>query len=134
MKVYTESFTLKTRGPIDVIDITGRVQDIVTKSGIRNGIAHIFAPHTTGIIILNEYEPGLLNDLKKVLESLVPSTGEYQHPSNAHAHLRSILMPPDRCVPVINGRLALGIWQSILFVETDLYPRTRTIMVTVIGE
>jgi len=134
LKVYTESFTFKTRGPIDIIDITDKVEDIVRRSGIRNGVAHIFAPHATGIVVLTEHEEGLLDDLRDLLEKLVPSEGSYRHPSNPHSHLRSVLLPPDKTVPVINGRLSLGTWQSIMFVETDIYPRTRTIIVTVIGE
>jgi len=134
VRVYTESFSFKTRGPIDIIDITGNVQKIVTKSQIKNGIAHIFAPHATGIIVLTENEENLLDDIRRLLEDLVPEGGNYAHPSNAHAHLRSLLLPPDKTVPVVDGRLALGTWQSIMFIETDIYPRTRTVIVTVMGE
>jgi len=134
LKIYTETFTFKTRGPIDIIDITDNVQRIVTKSQIKNGIAHIFAPHATGIIILTENEPNLLNDIRNILEKLIPEKGDYGHPSNAHAHLRSVFLPPDKTVPIIDGKLALGTWQSIAFVETDIYPRTRTIIVTIMGE
>jgi len=134
LKVYTEAFTFKTRGPIDLIDITDIVQKVVVKSQIKNGIAHIFAPHATGIVILTENEPNLLDDIRNLLEKLVPERGNYGHPSNAHAHLRSVLLPPDKTIPIVDGKLALGTWQSIMFVETDIYPRTRTIIVTVMGE
>lgn len=119
---------------MDIINITNKVATIVARSGIKNGIAHIFAPHATGIIAITEYEEGLLEDIKTILEKLIPSSADYRHPSNAHAHLRSLFLSPEKTVPVIGGKLGLGTWQSIMFIETDIYPRTRTIVVNVIGE
>ena len=134
MKVYSETIRFSTRGEIEFVDLTSKVEDIVEKAGIKNGIVHIFAPHATGIIILTENEPGLLADIKNFLERIIPKIGSYRHPSNAHSHIRSMLLPPDKTLPIVNGRVALGTWQSILFVETDVYPRQRTIIIQVIGE
>ncbi len=134
MKVFNESFRFSTRGEIDFADITDRVQDIVAKSGVKNGLVHVFAPHATGILILTEYESSLMADLKDALERLIPKRASYRHPSNAHSHLRSVFLCPDRTLPVIDGRVVLGTWQSLVFVETDVYPRQRTIVVQVIGE
>lgn len=134
MKVVNESFKFSTRGEIDLVDLTGEVQDIVTKSGVKNGLAHVFAPHATGILILTEYEPSLMADLKDALERLIPKRASYRHPSNAHSHLRSVFLCPDRTLPVIDGRVVLGTWQSLVFVETDVYPRQRTVIVQMIGE
>jgi len=134
MKVFNESFKFSTRGEIDFADITDRVQDIVAKSGVKNGLVHVFAPHATGILILTEYESSLMADLKDALERLIPKRASYRHPSNAHSHLRSVFLCPDRTLPVIDGRVVLGTWQSLVFVETDVYPRQRTIVVQVIGE
>jgi len=134
MKVHNESFRLSTRGEIDFVDLTDRVQEVVEKSGVKNGLAHVFAPHATGILILTEYEPSLVEDIRDVLERLVPRRGSYQHPSNAHSHIRSVLLSPDKTLPVIDGRLVLGTWQSLVFVETDVHPRTRTVIIQVIGE
>jgi secondary thiamine-phosphate synthase enzyme len=134
MKVLNESFTFSTRGEIDFIDLSSRVEEIVKKSGVKNGLAHVFAPHATGILILTEYESALLNDIKDALERLIPKRGSYHHPSNAHSHLRSALLCPDRTLPIVDGRVAFGTWQSLLFVETDVYPRKRTVIVQVIGE
>jgi secondary thiamine-phosphate synthase enzyme len=106
----------------------------VEKAGVKNGLAHVFAPHATGILILTEYEPSLLGDIKAMLEKLIPKRAGYQHPSNAHSHLRSLLLNPDKTLPVIEGRVTLGTWQSLLFVETDVYPRQRTVIIQVIGE
>jgi len=134
MKFLNESFTFSTRGEIDFIDLSNRVEEIVRKSGVKNGLVHVFAPHATGILILTEYESALLNDIKDTLERLIPKRGSYHHPSNAHSHLRSALLCPDRTLPIVDGRVAFGTWQSLLFVETDVYPRKRTVIVQVIGE
>ncbi len=134
MKVFNESFKFSTKGEIDLVDLTGKVQDIVANSGVENGLAHVFAPHATGILILTEYEPSLMADLKDTLERLIPKRASYRHPSNAHSHLRSVFLCPDRTLPIIDGQVVLGTWQSLVFVETDVYPRQRTIVVQVIGE
>ncbi len=133
MKVYSSSFSISTKGEIDFVDITGRADEIVRKSGINEGLALLFAPHATGAIILNENDPSLLEDLKDTLERIIPRNG-YRHPFNAHSHLRSILMEPSKVIPVNKGRLSLGTWQSIIWVEVDTRPRKRTILVTVLGE
>lgn len=134
MKVFNENLSLSTKGEITLVDISGMVQNVVDKSGVKNGIAHIFAPHATGVLILTEYEPSLVADIKNTLERLVPKRGDYAHPSNAHSHLRSTLLSPDKTLPVIDGQLTLGTWQSLVFIETDVYPRQRTIIVQVLGE
>ena len=134
MRIVNESLTFSTRGEIDFIDLTDRVQAVVKSAGIKDGLAHVFAPHATGIIVLTEHEPSLLNDIRNILEKLIPKRGSYQHPSNAHSHLRSMLFPPDRTLPIVDGRVVLGTWQSLLFIETDVYPRRRTVVVQVIGE
>ncbi|MEM2917530.1 MAG: secondary thiamine-phosphate synthase enzyme YjbQ [Candidatus Bathyarchaeia archaeon] len=134
MKVFSEAFTFSTRGEIDFVDLTDKVQEVVNKSGVKNGLAHVFAPHATGILILTENDPSLLNDIKNFLERLIPRRAGYQHPSNAHSHLRSMLLSPDKTLPITNGNISLGNWQSLLFVETDVYPRHRTVIIQVIGE
>jgi len=134
MKIFNETFTFSTRGEIDFIDLTDKVQEVVSRSGIRNGLAHVFAPHATGVIILTEHEPSLDSDVRNLLEKLIPKRGSYQHPVNAHSHLRSMLLCPDRTLPVIDGRVVLGTWQSLVFVETDVHPRRRTVIIQAIGE
>lgn len=133
-KVFNTSYSFSTKGEIDFIDLTDKVQEAVSQSEIRNGLVHVFAPHATGIIILTESEYGLLSDIKTLLEKMVPKHGAYRHPSNAHAHLRSVLMPPDKTLPLIDGRVEFGTWQSLVFVETDVHPRRRTVIIQVIGE
>jgi secondary thiamine-phosphate synthase enzyme len=133
-KVVNRSFSFSTRGEIEFVDLTDKVQETVSNSGIRNGVVHAFAPHATGILILTENDYGLLNDIKAFLEEIAPKRRTYQHPSNAYAHLRSVLLPPDKTLPVIDGRVEFGTWQSLLFVETDVYPRKRTVIIQVMGE
>ena len=133
-KVVKKSFSFSTKGEIDFVDLTDKVQEVVSESAIKNGIVHVFAPHATGILILTERDYSLLNDIKAFLEEIVPKRRAYQHPSNAHAHLRSMLLPPDKTLPVIDGRVEFGTWQSLLFVETDVYPRKRTVIMQVLGE
>jgi secondary thiamine-phosphate synthase enzyme len=133
-KVQNRSVSLPTKGEIEFIDLSDKIQEEVARSGIKNGIVHVFAPHATGVLIITENDYALLNDLKVFLEELAPKHRSYQHPSNAHSHLRSVLLPPDKTLPIINGRVEFGIWQSLLFVETDVYPRQRTVIIQVIGE
>jgi len=134
MKVFNDSLSLSTRGEIEFIDLSEKVQEAVEKSGVKNGLAHVFAPHATGVLVLTEYEPSLEEDIRGLLERLVPRRASYRHPSNAHSHLRSLLLSPDKTLPVIDGHVVLGTWQSLLFIETDVHPRQRTIVIQVIGE
>lgn len=133
-KVFNTSYTFQTKGEIEFIDLTDKVQEVVSRSGVKNGIVHVFAPHATGVLILTESEYGLLNDIKILLEKLIPKHSAYMHPSNAHSHLRSIFLPPDKTLPVIDGRVEFGTWQSLIFVETDVHPRRRTVIIQVMGE
>lgn len=132
-RVFNEKFTLSTKGEIDFKNLTEIVQKVVTKSNIQNGVVHVFAPHATGIIILTENEKRLLGDIEEFLKEKIPKNDQYGHPSNAHSHLRSMILPPDKTLPVIEGQVGFGRWQSLLFVETDVRPRKRTIVIQVMG-
>ena len=133
-KVVNTSHSFSTKGEIDFIDLTDMIQTAVTASNIKNGIVHVFAPHATGILVLTENDYGLLEDIKTLLTEIAPKSKAYRHPSNAHSHLRSMLLPPDKTLPVIDGRVEFGTWQSLLFVETDVYPRKRTLIIQIMGE
>jgi len=133
-KVVNKTVKLETRGEIDFVDLSQIVSQTVQASGIKNGVAHIFAPHATGILVLTENDPALLEDIKKFLVQLAPKKGGYNHPSNAHSHLRSMLLSPDKTLPVVDGEVVFGTWQSLLYVETDVSPRMRMILIQVMGE
>ncbi|WP_372883579.1 secondary thiamine-phosphate synthase enzyme YjbQ [Pyrococcus kukulkanii] len=124
---------ITTSKEVEIIDITEKVREIVRKSGVEDGIVVVFTRHTTAGIIINENESGLISDLEKTLEKLIPKGAGYSHDridNNAHSHLRAIILGSSVVIPVENGRLALGTWQSVLFVELD-GPRTREIYVKV---
>ncbi|AFK22459.1 secondary thiamine-phosphate synthase enzyme YjbQ [Pyrococcus sp. ST04] len=128
-----ETIKITTNKEVEIVDITSKVREAVRKSGIENGVAVVFTRHTTTAIIINENESGLLKDLEKTLENLIPKGAGYMHDridNNAHSHLRGILLGTSVVIPIENGRLALGTWQSILFVELD-GPRTREVYVKV---
>jgi secondary thiamine-phosphate synthase enzyme len=133
-KVFNASYSFSTNGEIEFIDLTANVQEAVAKSGVKNGLVHVFAPHATGVLILTENDYGLLEDIREFLEKIIPRNEDYSHPSNAHSHLRSMLLPPDRTLPVVDSRVEFGTWQSLMFVETDVHPRRRTVIIQVIGE
>ena len=132
-KFYSATFEFSTKGEIEFVDLADNLQAAVTKSGVKNGLAHVFAPHATGVLILTENEYGLLEDIKEFLKEIVPKNRGYSHSSNAHSHLRSMLFPPDKTIPVVDGHAELGTWQS-LFAQTDVHTRRRTVLVQVIGE
>jgi len=132
-KIFDTRYMFSTKGEIDFTDVTGVVQQAVSKSGINNGLVHVFAPHATGILILTENEYGLLRDIRMFLEKTVPKNGSYRHPSNAHSHIRSMLLPPEKTIPVVDGHVEFGTWQSLIFVETDVHPRKRTLVIKVMG-
>lgn len=134
MKVVNEKIVFSTKGEIEFKDLTGKVHEFVKKSGIKNGLVHVFAPHATGVIILTEHEPNLDQDVKDFFEKIIPKHGGYRHPSNAHSHLRSMLLSPDKTLPIIDGQVIFGTWQSLVFIETDVYSRQRTIIMQVLGE
>ena len=134
MTVFTTSFVFETRGEFDVVDLTRDAEEAVRDSGVSEGIAVIYAGHATGVIILNEYDHALLEDLKELMKRLTPSGGDYRHPGNASSHLCSMLFTPSRVIPVHDGRLGLGTWQSLYWVEAETRPRRRRVEITIIGE
>lgn len=132
-KVVNVRHLISTKGEIDFVDLSDTVKTAVENSGITNGIVHVFAPHATGILLLTENDDALLRDIETFITELVPRKKDYNHPSNAHSHLRSMLLPPDKTLPIIDGAVEFGTWQSLLFVETDIYPRKRTILIQILG-
>lgn len=134
MKVVKNEIHINTRGEIDIVDITRMVEDVVRDSGIKNGVATVFIPGATGAITTIEFEPNLIQDFKDILEKLVPKTGHYRHPINGHSHLRASILGPSLSVPIVDGTLILGTWQQVVFIELDVRPRSRRLIVQVVGE
>lgn len=129
-------FTIKTKGFNDVIDITDKVQELVEKSKVIDGICLIFCPSSTSAITTIEYESGAISDLKKALEKVAPMNENYEHckkwgDCNGYAHIRSALLKPSFAIPIENGRLALGTWQQVVFIDFDNKARERKIIVKI---
>lgn len=125
-----------TQGFNAILDITPEVQKAVGKTGVREGVAHLFVTGSTAALTTIEYEPGALADLRRALEQIAPMQGEYAHneawhDGNGYAHLRAALLKPDLCVPIEEGKLALGAWQQIILIDFDNRPRQRKISLTV---
>jgi len=124
---------IQTSQETELVDITERVKEVVRGAGARDGVCVIHTLHTTTGIIVNENEAGLREDILSALGKAVPKGAGYQHDQidhNTHSHLRAILLGPSATIPIENGSLALGTWQSIFLVELD-GPRKRTIHISV---
>lgn len=139
MRTITEKIEFSTRGDTDIIDITKDVQQIISESKMREGNALVFVMGSTAGVTTIEYEPGLIKDLPKLFEKIIPSGKRYYHDDtwgdgNGHSHLRSSLLGPSLQVPFTNGHLMLGTWQQIVYVDFDNRPRQRRTVVQLIGE
>ncbi|MFC1924312.1 secondary thiamine-phosphate synthase enzyme YjbQ [Chloroflexota bacterium] len=137
--VERRSIRIDTRGNCDIIDITQQVFQEINISGIDSGIVTVFAVGSTGGITTIEYEPGLVSDLKTMWDRLVPVNIDYRHnlawgDGNGHAHVRSSLVGASLTVPFTKKIMSLGTWQQIVFVDFDNRPRSREIVLQIIGE
>ena len=136
MSIRIEKFTISTKGFDDIIDISSKVQGIVSGFDIVNGIVNVFVVASTASIITLEYEPGLVVDLPEVLNNIVPVNRVYEHDKkwhdgNGYSHLRATLLGNSISVPVCEGKLELGNWQQIVLIDFDNKPRIREIVVSV---
>jgi secondary thiamine-phosphate synthase enzyme len=137
--VVTQEIKLTTRGEYDVQDITPQVTRAVTTSKLKNGIVTIFCPGSTGALTTIEFEEGVVSDLRQVLDDITPPDRNYLHhlrwhDDNGHSHIRAALLGPSLTVPFVDGKLTLGTWQQIVFCDFDTTPRTRKLVVQIIGE
>jgi secondary thiamine-phosphate synthase enzyme len=135
----THTFTVKTQGLNDTHDLTPRVEEIVRNDRVANGIVSVFVPGSTAGITTIEFESGVVEDLKKAIERLAPRNMQYDHDrrwgdGNGFSHVRAALLGPSLTVPVTNGELRLGTWQQIVLIDFDNRPRTREVMVQILGE
>ncbi len=139
MAVVTKKIKLNSRGETDIIDITEQVSSLVEDSKIKDGVVTIFVPGSTGGLTTIEYESGLISDTKRAFEVIAPRKGEYQHnlrwhDGNGFSHVRAAFLGPSLSVPFSNKRLHLGTWQQIVFIDFDNRPRSRGIVVQIVGE
>jgi len=144
--VFFERIRYQTSGHLEFVDITDAVDEVVKRSGVQFGMVNIQSKHTTCAVLINENEPLLLEDFKRLLERLVPADEEYGHndfsirtvnmnpfeDKNGHSHCRALFLPTSQMVNIIDSNIDLGTWQRIFLVELDK-PKDRTISVVVLS-
>ncbi len=139
MTVHTQDLQYDTRGNTDILDITSDVRSVVDVSGIKNGIVVVFGPGSTVGITTLEYEPGLVYDLTQALQRIAPEDIDYHHnerwnDGNGHSHVRASLLGQSETFPIVHGDIVLGTWQQIICIDLDNRPRSRTLVVQVVGD
>jgi secondary thiamine-phosphate synthase enzyme len=139
MSVKTASLTLNTSGHSDIQDITGPLAACLGESGMQNGILTVFCPSSTSAVTTIEYEPGVVSDLKRMFNEIIPANRPYAHDAawgdgNGHSHVRAALLKASLTVPFVSGSLTLGTWQQIIYVDFDNRPRRRELVVQMMGE
>ena len=139
MTIVTESTTIQTRGNCDIIDITSEVTEKVNESGISNGTVTLFITGSTAAITTIEYEPGLVSDFSNMWDRVIPQNIPYEHnkawgDGNGHSHVRASMLGASLTIPFVDKSLTLGTWQQIVFVDFDNRPRSRKIVLQIMGE
>ena len=137
--VKTGTISLSSKGFTQMFDITKKVDSVVKKSGIKDGIVTVFVPGSTGGITTIEYESGLIADLPEMFEKLIPYKAGYEHDetwgdANGGSHLRASLLGPSLTIPFSGSEMTLGTWQQVCFIDFDTKPRDRELVVQIIGE
>ncbi len=140
MATETHQFEIETRGNCQVLNITEQVGSCLDSGRISSGTVTVFVVGSTAGITTTEFEPGLVNhDLSAAFEGIAPEAGRYLHEEtwhddNGHSHVRASLLGPSLTVPLVDKRMPLGTWQQIILIDFDTRPRTRSIIVQVMGE
>jgi len=139
MPVETRTLRLQTQGNADISDITTMVAQAVREAGLSRGTVTLFSPSSTSGLTTIEYESGCLSDLQRLFDEIVNPQRHYAHNArwgdgNGHSHVRAALLGPSLAVPFVEGRLTLGTWQQIVFVDFDNRHRQRELIVQMIGE
>ena len=139
MPIKTGSLTLSTRGNADVHDITDELARLVAESGLTSGTLTVFCPSSTSGVTTIEYEPGAVADLRRLFDEIIPPGRAYAHEAawqdgNGHSHVRAALLGPSLTIPFVNGRLTLGTWQQVIYIDFDVRARRRELVVQMVGE
>ncbi len=139
MAVQSGSIDLQTRGHADIVDITTRVQRLITESDLSAGIATVFCSSSTSAVTTLEYESGCVRDLQRLFDEIVSPEQAYAHNArwgdgNGHSHIRAALLKPSLTIPFQDKRLTLGTWQQIVYIDFDNRPRQRSLIVQLIGD
>lgn len=139
MTVKTTSISLRTQGNADIHDVTNQIANAVSKSGLTAGLATVFCPSSTSGLTTIEYESGALSDLRRLFDEVIPADREYAHnerwhDGNGHSHVRAAVLGPSISIPFVDSQLTLGTWQQVIYVDFDVRPRQRELIVQLIGE
>jgi secondary thiamine-phosphate synthase enzyme len=139
MEIETYSISLSTKGYCDIVDITNEVEKLITNNNFREGNVLVFSGGSTAGITTIEYEPGLLKDYPDFFERIAPANINYEHDNtwhdgNGHSHVRAAIQGASLTVPFSKGRLMLGTWQQIIFVDFDNRSRRREVTVQITGK
>lgn len=139
MEIETYSISLSTKGNCEIVDITDSVSDLISSNNFTEGNALVFASGSTAGITTIEYEPGLLKDYPKFFERIAPTNINYEHDNtwhdgNGHSHVRAAIQGASLTVPFSKGRMLLGTWQQIIFVDFDNRSRRREITIQITGK
>ena len=137
--IETKKITESTAGFCDIVDLTAKLNEHIQQANIRAGTATLFVSGSTAALTTIEHEPGLIQDLKEFVEKYIPSNRRYHHDDrwgddNGFSHLRASLFGPSLAIPILNGAPSLGTWQQVILLDFDNRPRTREIIVQLIGE
>ncbi len=137
--IKTSSLSLSTRGNADIHDITDELARVVSNSGLKVGTLTVFCPSSTSGLTTIEYESGALDDLRRLFDEIVPPDRDYSHNArwgdgNGHSHVRAALLGASLTVPFVNGKLTLGTWQQVIYMDFDVRPRQRELTLQLIGE
>ena len=136
--VFSREFEFPMQAELDILNITDEVAQAVRDSGMSAGTATVFVPGATGAITCLEYEPGVVADFRQAIERMAPRDMPYDHDKyqadgNGHAHVRAGFIGPSLAVPFQEGKLVMGVWQQIVLVNCDNRPRSRRLLVQVVG-
>jgi secondary thiamine-phosphate synthase enzyme len=138
MQAHMEEFTLATQGDGDVIDLTMHAQKAIDNGGLRDGLCTVFVAHSTCGVTTIEFEPGCNADLNRVFDTIVPADEPWEHnernaDTNGHSHVRAAMIGPSVTLPFANGQLCAGTWQKVVCIDFDDRPRSRRIVVQLLG-
>jgi len=139
MNIIHDTITLSTRGFNDMQDITGEVSKRLSERGLKNGTVTIFVSGSTGGLTTIEFESGLEKDFAELMDKIIPQDRTYHHDArwgdgNGFSHVRASLLGPSLTIPFVDGRMTLGTWQQIVFIDFDNRPRSRSIILQFMGE
>jgi secondary thiamine-phosphate synthase enzyme len=139
MPVKTGNISLNTKGNTDIYNITAELERLLSGSQLTSGTLTVFCPSSTSGLTTVEFEPGAVADLKRMFEELLPSGRDYAHNAtwedgNGHSHMRASLLGPSLTIPFVGKTLTLGTWQQVVYIDFDIRPRRRELVVQMVGE